>query len=76
MTVDASNILNKALSLSDAERADLAARLIDSLDAGSVSSAQSEWDDEIARRLADLDGRVVQPIAWHEARQQIDPPRD
>jgi putative addiction module component (TIGR02574 family) len=71
MTTRAADILQSALSLTDSERADLAARLIDSLD-GDEASAQAEWDREIEYRLAQIDGGQVRSVPWDEARRQIE----
>jgi putative addiction module component (TIGR02574 family) len=67
-----SRLLEQALRLSDQERGDLAARLIDSLDP-SIDDADAEttWDSEIRERLDDLDQGRVQPVSWAEARRMI-----
>ena len=59
------------LGLPDAERADLAALLIDSLDQQIDEDAPSAWASEIARRLAELDKGCVKPVPWPEARRRI-----
>lgn len=74
MTTRAADILQIALSLTEAERADLAARLIDSLD-GDTSSAQEEWDREIESRLTQFDSNQVPAVPWTDARRQIELPR-
>ncbi|MBI5763741.1 MAG: addiction module protein [Planctomycetes bacterium] len=74
MTTRAADILQNAMSLTEAERVELAARLLDSLDSN-TPSAQEEWDREIERRLAQIDGNHVQPISWTDARRQIELPR-
>jgi putative addiction module component (TIGR02574 family) len=60
------------MRLTDQERGDLAARLIDSLDSAVDEAAvETAWDEEIRRRLADLDEGRVQPVSWAEARLLI-----
>ncbi len=71
MTSNAMRLLEDALRLSGSERADIAARLIDSLDQDADEDAPAAWDAEIARRIADLDGGSVKPIPWPEARRMI-----
>jgi putative addiction module component (TIGR02574 family) len=73
MTEQASDLLKKALTLSDQERADLACSLIDSLDATVDEDAASAWDQEIARRIEDLDSGRVKAVAWtwQEIRSRI-----
>ena len=55
MTQQAMDLLQKALSLSQEERADLACSLIDSLDPSVDPDAEHAWNEEIARRITDLD---------------------
>ncbi len=71
MNTATQEILNTALQLSEKERADLAASLIESLDRPFDSDVQAAWADEIRRRLADLDSGAVKAIPWDEARQVI-----
>jgi hypothetical protein len=35
------------------------------------ASAGQEWNDEIARRIQELDSGKVKPIPWAEARRQV-----
>jgi len=71
MAVDASKLLNEALSLPPEARAALAATLIESLDETVDPDAEAEWAREIARRLKDLDAGRVQTIPWAEVRRSI-----
>jgi len=71
MTADALKILDDALRLTDEDRADLAARLLESLDGETDAGATSAWDAEIRRRLDDLDRGNVKPVPWAEARRTI-----
>ena len=65
------NLFEDALGLPDAERADLAALLIDSLDRQIDEDGPSGWASEIARRLAELDRGAVKLVPWPEARRRI-----
>lgn len=71
MTSDAGKLLTAALELSPEDRADLAAQLIDSLDAQVDSDAVALWDKEIRHRVDELDNGKVKSIPWHTARQNI-----
>lgn len=71
MTSIAIKLLRDALGLPENDRAELAARLIDSLDQQADDDAPSAWNDEIARRIADLDSGSVKPVPWPEARRMI-----
>jgi putative addiction module component (TIGR02574 family) len=46
---------NEALNLPDAERAELACELVQSLDGPADADAAKEWDAEILRRLDTVD---------------------
>jgi len=70
MTQDAEELLKKVLALSPEDRAELAFYLIDSLDP-MAESALEAWNDEIARRIEELDSGKVQTIPWEEVRRQV-----
>jgi putative addiction module component (TIGR02574 family) len=71
MTQEASELLKKALALPPEARAALAGSLLESLDDTVDASAEEEWNQEIARRIQELDSAKVKPIPWAEARRQI-----
>jgi putative addiction module component (TIGR02574 family) len=71
MTPEISELLKKALALPPEARAALAGSLLESLEDTLDASAEEEWNQEIARRIAELDSRKVKPIPWAEARRQI-----
>jgi putative addiction module component (TIGR02574 family) len=71
MNREATELLKKALSLPAAERADLAGSLIESLDNSEDDSIAAAWDEEIARRMAELDSGKVQPVSLEEARRRL-----
>ena len=71
MTERAAELMQKALSLSEEERADLACSLIDSLDATVDEGVESAWEQEIARRVADLDSGRAKTVSWDEVRGRI-----
>lgn len=71
MSQEVSELLKKALALPAEARAALAGSLLDSLEDNLDASAEEEWNQEIARRIAELDAGKVKPIPWAEARRQI-----
>lgn len=71
MSPDVSELLKKALALPAEARAALAGSLLDSLDDSVDASAEEEWNQEIARRIQELDSGKVKPIPWAEARRQV-----
>lgn len=71
MTRQASELLEKALSLSEEERAELAGSLIESLDPTLDEAAEAAWNQEIARRIDDLDSGKAKTISWGTVRARI-----
>ena len=71
MTQEAAERLKKALSLPVSERADLAGSLIESLDDTQDESVAAAWDEEVARRMADIDSGGVKPVSLEEARRRL-----
>ena len=71
MTQQAQDLLRRALSLSEEERAYLASSLMDSLDGSADPSAEAAWNEEIARRITDLDSGRVKTVPWEEDRHRI-----
>ena len=63
--------MRKALSLPVSERADLAGSLIESLDDTQDESVEAAWDEEVARRMADIDSGGVKPVSLEEARRRL-----
>jgi putative addiction module component (TIGR02574 family) len=64
-------ILDAALRLPDAERANLAARLIESLDPGFDEDADDAWRREAEKRLAEHESGKRRTLTWPEARRRI-----
>jgi putative addiction module component (TIGR02574 family) len=71
MTQQARDLLQKALSLSEEERADLACSLMESLDTAVDEGAESAWNEEIGRRITELDSGKAKTVPWEEVRRRI-----
>ena len=71
MTQEADDLLKKALTLPAQDRATLAGSLIDSLDEAEEISAQNDWNDEITRRIEELDSGKAKIIPWDEVKNRI-----
>ncbi len=71
MARSAAEILESALHLPPEERADLAVRLIASLEEQQVQDADAAWAEEIERRITDLDSGTAMTRSWLEARRII-----
>jgi putative addiction module component (TIGR02574 family) len=70
MMQKAQELLKKALALPDKERADLAGSLIESLDDTVDENAEAAWQEEIVRRLEDVQSGRVKTTSWDEVRQK------
>ncbi len=72
----ASKIIDDAMSLPEADRSYLAAKLLESLDGGQPDEISPEWREELSRRVREIDeGRATmvphtQVIANARARVQ------
>jgi putative addiction module component (TIGR02574 family) len=75
MKQDVTELLRSAMELPAEARAALAGSLLESLDDQVDASAEEEWKQEIARRIAELDSGKVKPIPWADARKSILTPR-
>jgi putative addiction module component (TIGR02574 family) len=71
MTQQALELLQKALTLPEEERTALVRSLIESLEEVSDQGAERAWDEEIARRIAELDSGNAKTVSWEEVRQRI-----
>ena len=70
MSPDVSDLLKRALALSVDERAALANTLLDSLEAPS-QSVQEAWDEEVARRIEDLNAGKAVSVPWEQLQRQL-----
>ncbi len=63
-------IEDEVLHLSEEERAELAQKLLLSLDAPTVDEIEEDWLIEARRRARELDEGLVQPIPAEEVRKK------
>lgn len=71
MTKQALELLQKALALPEADRAAVAGSLLESLDQGVDADAEVAWQDEISRRISDLDSGKAKTVPWEELRGRL-----
>jgi putative addiction module component (TIGR02574 family) len=71
MTQQALELLQKALTLPEQERTALVRSLIESLEEVSDQGTELAWDEEIGRRIAELDSGKAKTVSWEEVRQRI-----
>jgi putative addiction module component (TIGR02574 family) len=69
---DSDRLLNQVLELPESDRAELAARLLESLDSGSDPVIDDAWAEEIERRCAASDAGTNVSSDWNDVRQRIE----
>lgn len=70
MTPEVAKLLQQALSLSVEEQEALADSLISNLGGKVDEGVLTAWDEEIKKRVADLDSGKAKTIPWTEVRQR------
>jgi putative addiction module component (TIGR02574 family) len=63
-------LLKQALALPVEERAALANTLLDSLETTN-QSVQEAWDEEVARRIADLKAGKAVTVPWEQLHREL-----
>ena len=71
MSETAEELLKKALSLDEKDRASLAGALVESLHGKPESGAGPAWEAEIRRRVAELEARSVATVPWSKVRERL-----
>jgi len=71
MSDTAEQLLKKALSLNERDRASLAGALIESLHPAFEPGAEQAWDTEIERRVRELESHAVETVPWSKVREQL-----
>ncbi len=63
-------IETEVLHLPEDERADLAQKILISLDSPSIDEIAADWLQEAQRRAKELDAGIVQPVPAEEVRRK------
>jgi len=72
MTRETAALLRDSLALGEAERAEMAAALLESLEPeADEHEIALAWRDEVRRRLAELDRGEAQLVAWSAVRDEM-----
>jgi putative addiction module component (TIGR02574 family) len=71
MVRNAETLLEEALRLPAAERSEVAMKLFDSLDDSPDSELDASWDEEIRRRIDDIESGREVPIPHEQAMRMI-----
>ena len=71
MERSAETVLKEALTLPEADRAEVAGALLNSLEPVEEADIESAWRQEVAARVAALDAGEVETIPWSEIRDRL-----
>jgi len=71
MPKDVTALFRDASELPERDRATLAGLLIESLEAEPDPDVEAAWNDEIQRRVADIDVGNVETIPWEDVRRRL-----
>ena len=75
MVATPKELYERAMNLSDEERAELVGMLLESLDIIEEEGVEAAWLAEIESRVADLDSNSVESVSWTEVRNRVFEPR-
>lgn len=70
--VDTEALLEQVLSLPEPDRAEVAARILESLEANRDEGVDDAWAAEIERRCAAVDAGTLVTSDWNEVRRRIE----
>ena len=70
MSPEVSDLLKRALALPVEERTALANTLLDSLEIAD-ESVEAAWDEEVARRMRDLQAGKAVTVPWEQLHQEL-----
>lgn len=71
MTEKSQVVLKEALKLTANERAEVAEQLIASLDEAADTDVEQAWQEEVQRRLQQLERGEVKAIPWEEVQRRL-----
>lgn len=72
MTGNTERLLKEVLRLPEGDRAELAAKLIESLDGKTDADVDAAWAEEIERRCAAVDAGKAVTSDWETVRSRIE----
>lgn len=71
MSETAEELLKRALSLDEEDRASIAGALIESLHGKPEPGVEVAWEAEIRKRVMELDRHAVKTVPWSEVRKRL-----
>jgi len=63
-------VVQRALELDEEERAEVASRVLASLEERDAA-AEAAWDAELERRVAEMESGAVAGVAWEDLREKL-----
>ena len=72
MTKAAEKILAEALTLDTNERANLAAKLLASLDGDPDEDVEAAWAAEVERRIQDIEAGRTKLVPWEDVERRLE----
>ena len=64
-------IFRQAAELPSSDRAELAGRLLDTLDGETDPNVEAAWAEEVERRIRQVDSGEVKLIPWEQVRAEL-----
>jgi putative addiction module component (TIGR02574 family) len=71
MTREVAELFREASQLPEADRAELAGRLLESLHGEPDEGIEAAWAEEVERRVRQIDSGEVTTIPWEEVRAKL-----
>lgn len=71
MSRDVAELFQEASQLPEADRAELAGRLLESLHSRPDEDVEAAWSEEIERRVRQIEAGEVRTIPWEEVRAKL-----
>ena len=71
MKSEVEELVRKALELTEQDRAEVAARLLDSLEEDEDAEVDLVWTTEIERRGRELESGAIAAIPWEDLRARL-----
>ncbi len=65
------DLYERAMNLTEQDRAELVGLLLETLDIEEESGVGAAWLQEIERRVAELDSGAVKSVPWSEVRARV-----
>jgi putative addiction module component (TIGR02574 family) len=71
MPRDVAELLQEASQLPEADRAELAGRILETLHGAPDEGVEAAWAEEVERRVRQIESGEVETIPWEEVRAKL-----